>query len=150
MPQLSAFLAALLLTSPAFEASGAIPQRHTCNGADVSPTLRWTDPPTGTRSYVLIVDDPDAPRGTFTHWLLANIPQSVSALAEAFRPGSVGTSGRNDFGTTGYGGPCPPSGRHTYSFRLSALDVPSLPLEPGASKDDIERAMQGHVLATLN
>jgi Raf kinase inhibitor-like YbhB/YbcL family protein len=131
--------------SSAFADGGWIPPLHSCKGADVSPSLEWTDPPAGTRSYVLIVDDPDAPGGTWLHWLLYDIPAKVHTLAQGSR--GVGTSGTNSFKRTGYGGPCPPAGApHHYYFKLSALDVDSLGLKSGASRADVERAMNGHIL----
>ncbi len=138
---------AFTLTSPAFIEGGAIPRDYTCDGADRSPPLRWTGAPSAA-SYVLIMDDPDAPGGTFTHWVLYDIPGDRTELAEGEQ--KVGLAGGNDFGGRGYGGPCPPRGRgaHRYFFRLSALDIPSLKLSPGASRRDVEAAMRGHVLAT--
>ena len=134
------------LTSPAFADGANIPRRHTCDGENRSPRLTWRDPPTGARSFALIVDDPDAPAGTFTHWVLFDIPGGSTELAEA---ATGGRSGRNDFGKNGYGGPCPPKGHgpHRYFFKLSALDVDALTLGDGASRAQLEKAMQGHVLA---
>ncbi len=142
---------AFQLTSSAFPAAGAIPAKHTCDGADVSPPLAWTDPPSATRSFALICDDPDAPMGTWVHWVLYNIPASSRGLPEAI-PGEQELAdgsrhGRNSWGRTGYGGPCPPSGTHRYFFRLYALDT-DLDLAPGATKADVLRAMDGHVLAS--
>lgn len=143
------------LTSLVFASGAKIPKQYTCVGAGMSPPLRWGDLPEGTASLALVVDDPDAPRGTFTHWLLANIPpdqddvpQELDA-AQFFRGGSLTpVEGANDFGETGYGPPCPPPGHgpHRYSFRLYALDA-VLDLASGFSKADLEAAMQGHVLA---
>lgn len=135
------------LVSSSFREGGAIPRDHTCDGADRSPPLRWEGAPP-TASYVLIMDDPDAPVGTFTHWVLYDIPGDRTELAEGEQ--TVGLAGRNDFGRRGYGGPCPPRGRgaHRYFFRLSALDISSLNLPPGAVRRDVESAMRGHVLAT--
>ena len=133
------------LTSSAFRASGAIPARFTCAGADESPPLAWTGVPVGTKRLVLIVDDPDA--GHFTHWIAFSIAPASASLAEG-----VGTAtsslvqGTNDFGRVGYGGPCPPSGTHRYYFRLKALDIGTVGLKPGASRDEVERKIQGHVL----
>lgn len=134
------------LSSPAFPHAGGIPAVYTCDGEDRSPPLQWTGAPDGTKGYTLIMDDPDAPGGTFTHWVLFNIPATRSDLAEGFRPGQVGTSGRNSFGRLGYGGPCPPSGTHRYFFTLHALDVQSLSLPEAAGRVDVERAMNGHII----
>jgi Raf kinase inhibitor-like YbhB/YbcL family protein len=136
---------ALSLTSPAFQQGGEIPARHTCDAEDLSPALVWSGVPEGTRSLALIVDDPDAPVGTFTHWLAWGIDPTAD-MHEEGQPAAV--EGANDFGTTGYRGPCPPPGHgpHRYSFRLHALDA-ELELQPGASKADLEGALEGHVLA---
>jgi Raf kinase inhibitor-like YbhB/YbcL family protein len=135
----------LSLASPAFEHGGEIPARHTCDAEDLSPALVWSDAPEGTRSLALIVDDPDAPVGTFTHWVAWGIDPAAEMLEEGQSPA---IEGANDFGTTGYRGPCPPPGHgpHRYSFRLHALDA-ELDLERGASKADLEGALEGHVLA---
>jgi Raf kinase inhibitor-like YbhB/YbcL family protein len=142
---------AFQLSTKAFPVAGEIPKKFTCMGADVSPALAWTDPPQGTRSLALIMDDPDAPVGTFTHWLLYDLPATAENLPEGLAkaeevPGG-GRQGRNDFGRLGYGGPCPPPGKpHRYFFRLHALDT-VLNLKPGAGRGEIERALQGHILA---
>jgi len=139
------------LTSPAFEEGGYIPRKYTCEGDDVSPPLSWEDYPSETKSFVLIVEDPDAPRGVFTHWIAYNIPADVNMLEEGVErveklPSGI-MQGVNDFGRIGYGGPCPPPGKpHRYVFKLYALDV-VLDLEPGASKDEVLKAMSGHILA---
>lgn len=139
---------ALALTSPAFANGANIPAAYTCEGANHSPALAWSDAPPGTRSFVLIVDDPDAPSGTFTHWVLFDVPASTTLLSESAAAGAAGKQGRNDFGKSGYGGPCPPRGHgaHRYYFRLFATDVPSLSLKDGAARGDVERAMKGHVV----
>jgi Raf kinase inhibitor-like YbhB/YbcL family protein len=134
--------------SPAFPPGGRIPRVYTCDGRDLSPPLRWAGAPVGTRSFVLIVDDPDAPGGTFTHWVLFDIPATRTDLPEALPRGAVGKSGTTSFGRAGYGGPCPPSGVHRYVFTLYALDVPSLGLREGSPRSAVERAMRGHVLAS--
>lgn len=139
------------LSSNAFDPNGAIPKRFTCEGSDVSPALKWTAPPVGTHSLVLIADDPDAPRGTWVHWVLYDLAASARGLPEGVRPdGEISNGarqGRNDFGKLGYGGPCPPPGpAHRYFFKLYALDAKT-GLEPGATKDDLERTMRGHILA---
>jgi Raf kinase inhibitor-like YbhB/YbcL family protein len=138
------------VTSPAFSGGQPIPSRYTCEGADVSPPLAWGEPPAGTASLALISDDPDAPGTTWVHWVAYNLPASSRQLPEGFPPDPQrpdGTrQGRTDFGRTGYGGPCPPSGTHRYFFTLYALDT-VLGLPPGATKAQLEAAMQGHVLA---
>jgi len=137
------------LTSPAFENEATIPAKYTCQGEDVSPELSWGEPPAHTRSFTLIVDDPDAPGRTFTHWVLADIPGTARGLAEG--ASDVGVAAVNDFGSAGYGGPCPPPGhgKHRYFFKLYALDRESLGLSKGASRADVERAMDGHVLSQI-
>ena len=145
---------ALEITSSAFEHQGAIPRRYTCDGEDVSPALHWRGVPEGTRSLALIVDDPDAPdpeapRMTYVHWVLYNLPADSAGLAEAVAPDQLpdGTGqGVNDWGRTGYGGPCPPIGRHRYFHKLYALDTPLEGLRRPA-KTQLEAAMQGHILA---
>jgi Raf kinase inhibitor-like YbhB/YbcL family protein len=134
------------LTSPSFPASGDIPARFTCSGDDLSPALAWTDPPAGTQSFALIVDDPDAPGGVFTHWVLYDLPAGARQLPEGV-PRTADSQGQNDFDKYGYGGPCPPPGNpHRYFFRLYALDK-KLNLHAGAAKRDVEHALKGHVLA---
>jgi hypothetical protein len=143
--------AAFSLTSAAFTNDGNIPSKFTCDAGaqNPSPALAWKDAPAGTKSFVLILHDPDAPMaGGFTHWVLFDIPATTMQLPEAFEPGTVGVSGNSGFRRAGYGGPCPPSGVHHYHFTLSALDVPSIGAPAGASKADVEKAMQGHVLGT--
>lgn len=140
----------LVLTSTAFQDGEAIPSKYTCDGQDVSPLLAWSAPPNGTKSFALIHDDPDAPMGTWVHWVVYNLPASVRQLPEAFpadqeRPDGT-RQGRTDFGRIGYGGPCPPSGTHRYVFKLYALDT-VLSLAPGATKVAVEAAMQGYILA---
>lgn len=136
----------LTITSTAFRDGGAIPRRYTCDGPDVSPALRWEGVPGGTKSVVLIVDDPDA-RG-FVHWVVFDLPAAATGgLAEGIR-GSADPprQGTNGFGKIGYGGPCPPSGTHRYAFALYALDV-SLGLGGAPRADAVRTAMSGHVLA---
>jgi Raf kinase inhibitor-like YbhB/YbcL family protein len=136
------------VASTAFQDGGPIPDRYTCQGGDVSPPLTWGEPPAGTRSLALIVDDLDT-SGRFTHWVLFNIPADVLGLPESVaRPEVAGVlEGKNDFGKTGYGGPCPPPGKvHRYHFAVYALDT-SLNLEAGASKGQVLDAMKGHALA---
>ncbi|MFQ5861329.1 MAG: YbhB/YbcL family Raf kinase inhibitor-like protein [Dehalococcoidia bacterium] len=141
---------AFSLWSEAFDVGKAIPRRYTCDGEDTSPALSWSEAPEGTRAFALIVDDPDAPVGVFTHWVLFNLPTSTQGLPEGVskmeRLDSGALQGRNDFGRVGYGGPCPPPGHtHRYRFGLYALDAP-LDLEPGATKQQVLDAMRGHVL----
>jgi len=144
----------LTLQSPAFEPNGEIPVVPTCDGRDVSPALRWSGAPPGTRSFVLIVDDPDAPdpaapKRTYVHWVLFDIPADVGNLPEGVATSALPTGtreGLNDWDRVGYGGPCPPIGRHRYFFKLSALDTVLGDLGR-AKKADVERAMSGHVLA---
>lgn len=141
---------AFTISSPSFHNGGQIPKKFTCDGADVSPELQWTSPPAGTQSFALVADDPDAPAGTWTHWVLFDLPAQSASLPENVTKGeelpSGGHQGRNDFRRIGYGGPCPPAGKpHRYFFKLYALDK-KLDLTPGASKQDVEQAMQGHIL----
>ncbi|MFQ5532982.1 MAG: YbhB/YbcL family Raf kinase inhibitor-like protein, partial [Candidatus Methylomirabilales bacterium] len=138
------------MTSQAFEAGGMIPAKYTCDGPDVSVPLRWTDPPAGTQSFALIADDPDAPVGTWVHWVVWNIPASASGLDEnlpktASLPNGA-KQGTTDFRRIGYGGPCPPSGTHRYFFKLYALDT-TLDLPSSTTKRDLEQAIEGHILA---
>lgn len=143
------------LSSPAFEPDAPIPARHTCDGDDLSPALRWSDPPAGTQSFALIVDDPDAPdpaapKRIWVHWLRYNIPAAARALDEgAGNTRDVHShEAITDDNTLGYHGPCPPIGRHRYYFRLFAVDTMLPALGPKARRADLERAMQGHVLGT--
>lgn len=143
----------LRISSPAFADGGPIPRAHTCDGADLSPPLLWEGAPAGTKSFALVVDDPDAPNGTWVHWVLYGLDGTVSNLPAGLPTtpqitGPVrGVQGLNDFRRSGYGGPCPPPGRpHRYVFTLHALDT-SLSLPPGASKAVLLDAMKGHVLA---
>lgn len=130
-----------------FADGGSIPKRFTCDGNNVSPRLDWAGEPSGTKSFALIMDDPDAPGGTWTHWLLWDLPANVHSLAEGGH--SVGNAGTNDFGRPGFGGPCPPRGKgpHHYFFRLYALDAASLRLGAGAKRPALVRALQQHILA---
>jgi Raf kinase inhibitor-like YbhB/YbcL family protein len=145
---------ALALTSVAFAHQGEIPSQYTCDGRDISPPLEWSGAPHDTKSFALIVDDPDAPdpaapKMTWVHWVLYNLPPSCSGLPQAVpadRLPSGTREGLNDWKRTGYGGPCPPIGRHRYFFKLYALDV-ELPNLGKATKSELERAMRGHVLA---
>ena len=140
----------LKVTSPDFTAGGAIPKQFTCDGADISPALAWNDPPAGAQSFSLIADDPDAPVGTWVHWVLFDLPPNVRSLSQNVpKTGQLESGARqgmNDFDKIGYGGPCPPRGTHRYFFKLYALDT-KLNLKAGATKKEVERAQQGHVLA---
>jgi len=145
---------ALSLRSPSFASQGAIPAQHTCEGDDVAPALTWSDAPAATRSFALIVDDPDAPdprapKMTWVHWVLYNIPATIGGLPEAARAADLpaGTlEGINDFKQAGYRGPCPPIRRHRYFFKLYALDTVLADLHT-PTKAALEKAMHGHVLA---
>ena len=141
----------LELKSPDFSSGASIPKQFSCDGADISPALAWNDPPAATQSFALIADDPDAPVGTWVHWVLFDLPANARSLPqnvpkqELLADGS--RQGRNDFRKIGYSGPCPPPGKpHRYFFKLYALDA-KLNLQPGATKKDVERAMRGHILA---
>jgi Raf kinase inhibitor-like YbhB/YbcL family protein len=141
----------LQVTSSAFRDGQAVPKQFTADGKNVSPPLQWGDPPDGTKSFALIAEDPDAPRGTWTHWVLFNLPADKRSLeegvpAEGTLPGGA-RQGSNDFGKLGYGGPSPPAGKpHRYYFKLYALDA-ELNLPPGATKKQVLAATEGHVLA---
>ncbi len=132
------------VTSSAFGQGENIPTKYSCDGQNVSPPLQWSGAPPTTQSYAIIVDDPDAPRGTFTHWVGYDISASRTSLPEGIN--SAGKSGKNGAGGSGYTGPCPPNGTHRYFFRVYALDIPSLNLSEGASKDQVINTMQGHIV----
>jgi Raf kinase inhibitor-like YbhB/YbcL family protein len=141
----------LKLKSSDFPAGATIPKQFTCAGADISPSFSWSDPPASTQSFALIADDPDAPAGNWVHWVVYNLPATLRALPQNFPKSEQANDGshqgNNDFAKTGYNGPCPPPGKpHRYFFKLYALDT-KLTLKPGASKKDVEAAMQGHILA---
>jgi hypothetical protein len=133
------------ISSPAFMNGGRIPKKYTCDGENVAPPIEWSGAPEGSKSVAIICEDPDAPSGTFTHWVLYDVPVSKHRLAEGTEMGTVGV---NDFGVRGFGGPCPPSNdaAHHYAFHVYALDTDSLG-PPGLSKDAAREAMNGHVLA---
>jgi hypothetical protein len=137
------------LTSPTFTSGAAIPRQYTCDGKNISPPLQWSDPPSGTQSFALIADDPDAPMGTWIHWVLFNLPASTRALPEAVPPEAMlsdgSRHGQNSWRRLGYGGPCPPRGTHRYFFKLYALDT-ALTLSVGANKEQLLQAMEGHML----
>jgi len=143
--------ATIELKTTSFTPGGFIPKRYTCEAADVSPALAWTDPPSGTQTFALIEDDPDAPSGTFVHWLVYDLPAGYRSLPEALSgnsemPDGV-KQGTNDFSRTGYSGPCPPRGKpHRYFIRFYALDT-RLNLPPAARRKELDAAMQGHILA---
>ncbi|NJD08897.1 MAG: YbhB/YbcL family Raf kinase inhibitor-like protein [Gemmatimonadetes bacterium] len=144
---------AITISSPAFPANGSMPPKYTCDGRNSSPPLTWRDLPAGTRSLALIVDDPDAPdprapKRTWVHWVLYDIPPTAPGLTEAASPGGLPPGARegvNDWGRTGYGGPCPPIGRHRYFHKLFALDTLLTGLDR-PTKAELEKAMAGHVL----
>jgi Raf kinase inhibitor-like YbhB/YbcL family protein len=146
----------LAITSPVFSHNGEIPERHTCDGEDVSPPLTWSGVPDGTRSLALIVDDPDAPdpaapKMTWVHWVLYNIPPGATGLPQGVKPADLpkGTKeALNDWKRTGYGGPCPPIGRHRYFHKLYALDTLLSDLGK-VTKQGLEKAMKGHILASV-
>lgn len=138
------------IATTAFSSGGTIPKNYTCDGPDLSPPLTWKDAPAGTQSFALIADDPDAPAGTWVHWVVYNVPSTTKELPEGVQKSEKlpdGTlQGRNDFRKIGYGGPCPPPGKpHRYFFKLYALDT-KLSLEPGATKPELESAIKGHTL----
>jgi Raf kinase inhibitor-like YbhB/YbcL family protein len=142
---------AFTVTSSAFSSGATIPKAYTCQGTDISPTLSWSGHPPQTASFALAMDDPDAPGGTWVHWVMWNLPSSAHLLAENVarhdRLDNGAMQGRNDFRKIGYNGPCPPPGNtHRYFFRLYALDV-ELILSPGASRQELDTAMKGHILA---
>ena len=136
--------AKMKITSSAFQQGGNIPSKFTCDGANTSPPLQISDVPSEAKGLVLIVDDPDAPSGLFTHWTAWNISPQTSTVAEGSTP--KGVHGTNDFGKSGYGGPCPPSGMHRYYFKIFALDR-ELDLPAGARRGQLDAAMKGHVIA---
>ena len=141
----NATLTKLSLTSDAFQNGQAIPAYHTCDGANQSPPLSWGEPPEGTKSFALVMDDPDAPSGTFHHWGAFDIPGSARRIGSSQ---ALGVQARNDFGNSGYGGPCPPKGHgvHHYHFKLFALDTDKLGLSGNAKVDAVEEAARKHAL----
>ena len=141
----------LEITSPAFQEGGEVPSRHTADGPDVSPEISWGSVPEGTKSVAIICDDPDAPVGTWVHWVIWRVPAGESGLKEGVPKDETlaggARQGKNDFGKIGYGGPAPPPGSaHRYFFKVYAIDM-DLDLQPGATKADLEKAMEGHILA---
>jgi Raf kinase inhibitor-like YbhB/YbcL family protein len=141
----NATLAKLDLTSDAFQNGQPIPVQYTCDGTDQMPTIHWSDPPAGTKSFALVIDDPDAPSGTFRHWGVFDIPASARSIGGSQR---VGTEVTNDFSKPGYGGPCPPKGHgpHHYHFKLFALDTDKLGLSAAAKVVDVENAAREHAI----
>jgi len=133
------------ISSPAFQEGGTVPEKFSKNGQNINPELRIEGTPTEAKSLALIVDDPDAPVGLFTHWLVWNIDPKTTQIAEGSAPNG-GVQGKNDFGEIGYGGPQPPSGTHRYYFKIFALNG-ALDLKPGAKRKDIDAAMKSHVIA---
>lgn len=140
----------MLIKSSVFKQKGMIPSKYTCDGSNVSPPLEWGNAPEGTKSYALICEDPDAPSGTFTHWVAYDIPADADGLPEKVTAdGNILDGmgqGKNSFNQIGYGGPCPPGGTHRYYFKLYALDS-NLNLKPGVTKEVLLKAMEGHILA---
>jgi Raf kinase inhibitor-like YbhB/YbcL family protein len=142
----NAILAKLSLTSDAFQNGQPIPKQYTCDGADQTPALRWDEPPAGTKGFALVIDDPDAPGGTFRHWGVFDIPASARSIGGGQKYGAEVT---NVFGKPGYGGPCPPKGHgpHHYHFKLFALDTETLDVSPSAKIADVENAARQHAIA---
>lgn len=143
--------AKIKISSTVFQDGAMIPRPYTCDGPNVSPSLKWENVPDGAKTLALIADDPDAPNKTWVHWVLYNLPADVKGLVEnapkqSALAGGAGLQGKNDFGQIGYDGPCPPNGTHRYYFKLYALDA-ELALEPGATKEELLKAMEGHILA---
>jgi len=138
------------IKSSAFKEGAIIPRKYTCDNIDISPPLEWSQVPDGTKTFALICDDPDAPMGTWVHWVLFNLPGNILELSENVPKLEVlkngARQGKNDFGKIGYGGPCPPSGTHRYYFKIYALDK-ELDSKPGITKKELLKAMEGHILA---
>ena len=138
------------LASAAFTEGQTIPRQYTCDGVNISPPLEWTGLPKSAKTIAIIADDPDAPAGTWVHWVIYNLPADTMGMIENLPMTEDvkggGLQGKNDFEKIGYGGPCPPTGRHRYFFKLYAIDD-ELPLKGGATKSDVEKAMEGHILA---
>ncbi|MGA7933962.1 MAG: YbhB/YbcL family Raf kinase inhibitor-like protein [Kovacikia sp.] len=141
----------MMLTSPAFQSNGLIPARYTCDGNNTSPPLQWEAPPAGTRSLALMMDDPDAPSGTFLHWIAYDLPADLRQLPEGLpaqaKLSNGGIQANNDFGKPGYGGPCPPGGVHRYVFKLYGLDRTIAPAQI-TTRDQFLAAIKGHILAS--
>jgi Raf kinase inhibitor-like YbhB/YbcL family protein len=141
----------MTIETPGWFAGANIPALFTCDGGDKNPQIRWSKVPKETKSYLLIVDDPDAPSGTFTHFVMFDIPAESNNLPEGEAEVMRGTIGKNDFGNAKWNGPCPPKGKgeHRYFFRLHALDIEKLGLAEGASRGEVEKKIDGHVLAKV-
>jgi Raf kinase inhibitor-like YbhB/YbcL family protein len=137
------------IKSPAFKEGDSIPAKYTCDNLDISPPLEWSDGPAGTKTFALICDDPDAPRGTWVHWVVYNLPGTLMGLPENLPKSEtlpdMTRQGKTDFGSIGYGGPCPPSGTHRYYFKIYALDSVIDP-KPGLTKSELLKAIEGHIL----
>lgn len=140
---LRCFAMTLSISSPDFHDNSLIPSKFTCEGENIPPTLNWQNPPSNTESFVLIVDDPDASRGTWVHWLVFNLPAEARILTDQIPESAI--EGVNSYGKNEYSGPCPPTGMHRYFFKLYALDT-TLTVTKRATKQDLESAMQGHIL----
>lgn len=139
---------AMELMSKDFQPAGSLPLEFTCDGKNLSPSLYWKDAPQNTQSFVLILEDPDAPSGTWTHWVLFNIPATTDSIAKNATTFPQGTLvGKNSWGHNNYDGPCPPQGEHRYFFKLYAVDT-QLPTHPGLTKAEVETAIHGHILAS--
>jgi len=140
----------MIITSSAFEEGAMIPSKYTCNGINVSPPLKWSSVPVGTKSFAIICDDPDAPTGTWVHWVIYNLPGNIYQLPENLPPLKIlpngASQGRNDFERTGYGGPCPPGGTHRYFFKIYCLSE-ELKVEVGVTKSELLKAMKRYILA---
>ncbi len=134
-----------VLTSAAFTEGGTIPKKYSCDGERISPPLKWSGAPAGTKSFALIVDDPDAPGGTFTHWVAFDLPATQNEIPEGAK--NVGKGGLSGARQTGYTSPCPPNGTHRYFFTLYAVDIASLGLNDGATRSDVDKALQSHTIA---
>ncbi len=143
-------MASINVTSSVFDNNSTIPKKYSCDGDDVSPPLCWEGAPENTKSFVLICDDPDAPMGIWVHWVVFDISANKTSFPEDVDPKTLGaTEGQNSWGSKkyGYGGPCPPSGIHRYYFKIFALDIEKLNLDKNATKQDVETAMKGHIVA---
>ena len=140
----------LTISSSAFANGGMIPSQYTCDGANISPPVQWSGLPAAAKTFAIIVDDPDAPAKTWVHWVVYDLPANTTQLTENIAQGktlgSGGKQGTSDFKKIGYGGPCPPGGTHRYFFKLYALDIETS-LPPGATKDELLKAIEGHVVA---
>ncbi len=138
------------IISSAFDEGAMIPEKYTCDNIDISPPLKWSSIPEGTKTFAIICDDPDAPMGTWVHWVIYNLPADINELSENIPPSEILTNGakqgRNDFGKIGYGGPCPPGGTHRYYFKVYALSK-ELMVESGITKSELLKAMEGYILS---